>query len=118
MKHLGLIAVGGPGWMGGANYVRHLAAAVRAAAPDVRVSFVCGSVLARDWQDAKPRLEVAVRPSLLARALGRKAPLSSVLEHAEIEFAYPVTYDNEYNLGLSFPIGTQLGATRWAGWIP
>ena len=118
MKHLGLIAVGGAGWMGGAQYVRHLAAAVRAAAPEMRVSFVCGSVLAGDWQDAEPRVEVAVRPSLVARALGRGAPLRAVLERAGIEFAYPITYDNEYNLGLPFPIGAQLGATPWAGWVP
>jgi glycosyltransferase involved in cell wall biosynthesis len=104
--------------MGGANYVRHLAAALRAADSDVRVSFVCGSVLARDWQDVEPRVEVAVRPSLLARALGRGASLSAALEHAGVEFAYPITYDNEYNLGIPFPIGAQLGATRWAGWVP
>jgi glycosyltransferase involved in cell wall biosynthesis len=118
MKHIGLIAVGGAGWMGGAHYVRHLAAAVRAAAPDVRVSFVCGSVLVKDWQDTEPRLEVAVQPSLMARMLGRSAPLRTVLERAQIEFTYPITYDNEYNLGLRFPIGAQLGATCWAGWVP
>jgi glycosyltransferase involved in cell wall biosynthesis len=118
MKHLGLIAIGGPGWMGGANYVRHLAAAVRAAAPDVRVSFVCGSVLAQDWRDAEPRVEVAVRPSLVAKVLGRGTPLRAMLARAEIEFAYPITYDNEYNLGVRFPIGEQLGAAQWAGWVP
>ena len=118
MKHLGLVAVGGAGWMGGANYVRHLAAAVRAADPAVRVSFVCGSPLAQDWRDAEPRVEVAVRPSRLARLLGRGVTLRAALERAGIEFAYPLTYDNEYNLGLSFPIGAQLGAARWAGWVP
>jgi glycosyltransferase involved in cell wall biosynthesis len=118
VKHLGLVAIGGAGWMGGAHYVRHLAAAVRAVAPEMHVSFICGSVLAQDWQDTEPRVEIAVRPSFLAKAMGRAEPMSKILEGAEIEFAYPITYDNEYNLGARFPIGKQLGSARWAGWVP
>src|SRR6478736_1257762 len=103
--------------MGGAHYVRHLAAAVRAAAPEVRASFVCGSVLAQDWRDTEPRVEVAVQSSFLASTLGRAMPLGQSLGRAEIEFVYPITYVNECSLGLRLPGGTQLGGTRWAGWI-
>ena len=116
MKHVGLIAVGGAGWMGGANYVRHLAAAIRAASPATRVSFVCGAPLAKDWRDAEPRIDL--KPSLFARLLGGDTSMRGALERAGVEFVYPLTYDNEYNLGLSFPLAAQLGATRWAGWIP
>lgn len=117
-QHLGLLAVGGAGWMGGANYVRHLAAAVRAAAPAIRVSFVCGERLLEDWREVQPLLPVATRRTGLARLFRRGASLPRVLETAAIDFVYPVTYDNEYNLGVSFPIGAQLGSAGWAGWIP
>jgi len=117
-RHIGVVAVGGTGWMGGANYVRHLAAAVRAASPEVRISFICGSALREDWQDVAPLISVPTRPSLLQRLPGRGAPLRRALERHGVEFVYPLTYDNDYNLGLRFPIGAQLGATRWAGWLP
>lgn len=116
--HIGFVAVGGAGWMGGANYVRHLAAAVHAAAPEVRISFICGSSLRDDWHDVAPILPVATRPSLVQRVLGRGAPLRRTIGRSGVEFIYPITYDNDYNLGLRFPLGAQLGGVGWAGWIP
>ena len=104
--------------MGGANYVRHLAAAVRAAAPEMQVSFICGSSLREDWRDVEPFVSVPTRPSLWQRALGGRAHLRRALERRGIDFVYPVTYDNDYNLGMRFPIAGQLGAVPWAGWIP
>lgn len=117
--HIGLAAVGGPGWMGGMNYVRHLAAAIEAASPGRRVSFVCGEALLPHWRDAAPLIRVPMKPPLLSKITGRAAGrLRRPIERAGIDFLYPLTYDNSYNLGLDFPIGDRLGAARWAGWIP
>jgi hypothetical protein len=53
------------------------------------------------------------KPTLFSRE-----PLRRRLQRAAFDFLYPLTYDNEYNLGLSFPIAEKLAATRWAGWVP
>ena len=117
--NLGFVAVGGRGWMGGANYVRHLAAAVRAADASVKVQYVCGDTILEDWQNATPRVDVPVRRSRWQRWLRLKAPpLRPILEAHGVEFLYPITYDNRYNLGLDFPVQPQLQGIRWAGWIP
>jgi glycosyltransferase involved in cell wall biosynthesis len=55
---------------------------------------------------------------MLARLFKRNASPRRVVETAGIDFVYPVTYDNQYNLGVGFPIGTQFGSAAWAGWIP
>jgi len=116
---IGFIAVGGRGWMGGANYVRHLAAAVQAAKPGTRALYLCGDTISEDWQDAEPRVEVPVKRNRWQRWLRIKPPpLRPLLEQSGVEFVYPITYDNRYNLGLEFPIGDQLRGVRWAGWIP
>jgi glycosyltransferase involved in cell wall biosynthesis len=31
---------------------------------------------------------------------------------------FPLTYDNQYNIGVSLPLGNALGRCRWVGWIP
>jgi glycosyltransferase involved in cell wall biosynthesis len=56
---------------------------------------------------------VAVKPTFFSRE-----PLRRAIKRARFDFLYPLTYDNEYNLGLRFPIGEQLAGTRWAGWVP
>jgi glycosyltransferase involved in cell wall biosynthesis len=118
-RHIGFAAVGGKGWMGGANYIRHLAAAVRAASPECEVSFWVGSTIAEDWADAQPRHMLPVDPPLLQRLLGAgKKPLGERLRDAGVDFLYPITYDNRYNLGVDFPISKRLGGVGWAGWIP
>ena len=117
--HIGLVAIGGPGWMGGANYVRNLATAIRSADPAARISWLCGQNLSNDWKDVGPLLEVRMPRGLIASLTSRSAPpLKDVVARAEIDYIYPLTYDNEYNLGLRFPVASTLGRTRWAGWIP
>ena len=116
--HIGLAAIGGKGWMGGANYVRNLAAAITAAAPDTRISWFCGDALAPEWR-VTSAMHVLPKTSPLARWLGlEKRAFRRALEHAGIDFVYPLTYDNSYNLGLEFPISGALGRVAWAGWIP
>lgn len=119
VTNLGFVAVGGRGWMGGANYVRHLANAVRAADGNARISYVCGDSILEDWQDAEPRIDVPVKRNRWQRWLRiNPPPLRPLLESHEIGFLYPITYDNRYNLGLDFPVNEQLKGIRWAGWIP
>jgi len=117
--NLGFVAVGGRGWMGGANYVRHLATAVRAANPNVTVQYVCGDTIGEDWEDAEPRIDVPVKRNRFQRWFRIKPPpLRPLFENSGVEFLYPITYDNRYNLGLDFPLRDQLNGIRWAGWIP
>lgn len=115
---LGMAAVGGRHWMGGANYVRNLAAAVRAVQPETPLTWICGEPLLEDWRDVEPRWTVR-NPTRFERLFRRqKSKLRRVLETACVNFLYPLTYDNEYNLGLSFPLSPALGSCAWAGWIP
>jgi glycosyltransferase involved in cell wall biosynthesis len=118
--HPGLVAIGGRDWMGGANYVRNLAAAVRAAAPGTPLTWICGAGLSADWREVSPRVEVPA-PTRWNRWLGTsrsRAGFRRRIEHAGIDFVYPLTYDNFYNLGLRFPLGAALKGKAWAGWIP
>lgn len=114
----GVVAIGGRAWLGGANYVRNLASAVRAASPGTPLAWVCGDLLGDDWHDVTPRWPMRP-PSRLDRVLRRHpAYFRRRLEDAGLNFLYPLTYDNAYNLGLGFPLRRALGNCRWAGWIP
>jgi glycosyltransferase involved in cell wall biosynthesis len=118
--HPGLVAIGGRDWMGGANYVRNLAAAVHAAAPETPLTWICGAGLSAEWREVSPRVEVPA-PTRWNRWLGTsrsRAGFRRCLEEAGIDFVYPLTYDNFYNLGLRFPLGAALQGKAWAGWIP
>ena len=117
MKHVGLVAVGGAGWMGGANYVRNLAAAIRAVSPETRVTFIVGEPVAAEWRDVEPRIVVSSAGALRRLVSGAKS-LPAALRESGVEFLYPLTYDNEYNLGLRWPVAPGIGAVPWAGWIP
>lgn len=117
--HIGLVAIGGAGWMGGANYVRNLATAIRAADPEARISWLCGESLRNDWMDVAPRFDVRARFSIRAFLRGRMGePLVQTIAREGVDFIYPLTYDNEYNLGLRFPVRASIGSCDWAGWIP
>lgn len=118
--HPGLVAIGGRDWMGGANYVRNLAAAVRAAAPETPLTWICGAGLSAEWREVSPRVEVPAptRWNRWLRTSRSRAGFRRRLDAAEIDFVYPLTYDNFYNLGLRFPLGTALQGMAWAGWIP
>ncbi|HYR58030.1 MAG TPA: glycosyltransferase family 1 protein [Chthoniobacteraceae bacterium] len=125
--HIGLIVQGGAGWMGGSEYIKNLAhalAAVGREQPDrFRLSLITGHPL-----DHRVRREIGIeklielpsrRRGTLARLLraGNRAFAAAVRE-ARIDFLYPLTYDNEHNIGVSLPLAASLKKTRWAGWIP
>lgn len=125
--HIGLIMQGGAGWMGGSEYIKNLAlalAAVNRAEPgSAEVSIITGHPL-----DAQARAESGVKSfiDLPPRARGVLARLSRAgnrafgraVRNAGIDFLYPLTYDNEHNVGVALPLREDLGRSRWAGWIP
>lgn len=118
--HPGLVAIGGRDWMGGANYVRNLASAVHAAAPETPLTWICGAGLGAEWREVSPRIEAPAptRWNRWLRTSRSRAGFRRLVEDAGIDFVYPLTYDNFYNLGLRFPLGTALKGVAWAGWIP
>jgi glycosyltransferase involved in cell wall biosynthesis len=112
---IALVAIGGTGWMGGASYIRNLAAAIHAADPHQPVRYLVGEPLAADWTGVEPRTVVATRSGFFRRLAGGTRLLA---EAARDAFVYPLTYDNDYNLAAGWPLTQALGHTRWAGWIP
>ncbi|HEX8310166.1 MAG TPA: glycosyltransferase [Chthoniobacteraceae bacterium] len=119
-SHIGLVAQGGAGWPGGSEYIRNLIRAVRANPNPPRLSIVCGPAQAAEWESQADALMVVPphRKSLLDRFCAPHAELARAVREAGIEFVYPLTYDNRYNLGIDLPLGQALGTCRWAGWIP
>jgi glycosyltransferase involved in cell wall biosynthesis len=123
-SHIGLIAQGGAGWAGGSEYIHNLLRAIGAAEPGRRVTIFCGEPQAAEW---KSRLEaganlVAVpvrrKRSLLDRLWSRGGALDAAIRQAGVDFLYPLTYDNQYNIGIDIPSTGTLGGAAWAGWIP
>lgn len=124
-RHIGLIAQGGAGWAGGVEYVKNLLRAVGAAGGDECVlSLICSGAALPEWQaqiDHAHHLIALSKParrSLLDRFCAPNRHFISPVKAAGIDFLYPLTYDNAYNVGLSFPLGERIGPARWAGWIP
>lgn len=126
-RHIGLLMQGGAGWMGGSEYIKNLAQAIAAAEREqptgARLSLLTGHPL-----DETMRREIGVeniitlpprRRGLMSRWLrnGNRA-LAGAVAAAQIDFLYPLTYDNEHNLGVRFPLPASIGGARWAGWIP
>ncbi len=111
-QHVGLVALGGAGWMGGSNYVRGLAAAIHASSPATKVSFICPKNLLPDWRNDASVIAVKTQRTLRARLFDRTPQLPKVIAEAGIEFVYPVTYAS------AFLLDSQLSACAWAGWIP
>ncbi len=125
--HIGLIMQGGAGWMGGSEYIKNLARALAAVANEqpgrVRLSLITGHPI-----DHRVRREIGIeklielpsrRRGTLARLLrAGNRTFAAAVRDAQIDFLYPLTYDNEHNIGVSLPIAASLGQTRWAGWIP
>ena len=120
--HIGLIAQGGAGWAGGSEYVRNLARAIRATGEPARITLFCGEPQRTEWQRHEDRFDslifVPVRKArgLLARFRPRNRDFTRAVARSGVEFLYPFTYDNEYNIGVSLPLGEL--PCRWAGWIP
>lgn len=118
--HIGLVALGGAGWLGGTAYIRNLAHAIRAAEPGTRITFFCAESRADEWNDDGP---VVIVPIDRRRGWRRMLPsgepkLRDLVAEAGLDFLYPITFDNRSTLGLELPVGRQLGNCRWAGWIP
>lgn len=126
--HIGLIMQGGAGWMGGAEYIKNLAQAlhsVSAAGPEpFRVSLISGHPLDPSMRSELTGIEKVIdlpprRRGLLSRITGAGSrALRVAVDGPGINFLYPFTYDNQHNLGVSFPLRSAVGAARWAGWIP
>jgi glycosyltransferase involved in cell wall biosynthesis len=125
--HLGFVMQGGSAWMGGAEYVKNLlhAALAAATAEDrrIRATLFTGHDLEPEWHAEFARhaaiVQLPGRRPLLNRffRVGNRALARALRTHG-IDFLYPLTYENEWTIGVNFPIEPYLTSTRWAGWIP
>lgn len=107
--------------MGGMEYVRNLIAAVHAADPQVRTSLLCCGSDESLWKDAAPVHSIphwAVHSGFGRRLRLGNRFFTRAARRAEVDFIYPLTYDNEYNVGVKLPIRRDLGSIRYGGWIP
>lgn len=123
---IGLVMQGGTGWMGGSEYIKNLAQAVIAAAREdgtaMALTLITGHPL-----DERMRAEISIgkivqlpprRRGLVSRWLRvSDRAFSGAVRKAKIDFLYPLTYDNEHNVGAAFPL-RGLEGVRWSGWIP
>ena len=125
--NVGLVMQGGAGWAGGAEYIRNLLLAVTTVAQKrdlpLRVSIIAGRPLEPEWRSQFSAhaqvIEVPQLPSFLQRFLPlRRWIFANVLASLKLDFLYPLTYENEWTLGLRFPIASLLKNVSWAGWIP
>ncbi len=115
--------------MGGTEYTRNLLRAIAAAAqPDgPRASLIRGERQKADWDgftdvpqgSANSGVPEALARPLLGRFLGSSNKhFFQATEAAGCDFLYPFTYDNQYNVDVTLPLGAPAGAFRWAAWIP
>lgn len=107
--------------MGGAEYIRNLSRAIRAADPQVRVSIICRSDEANTWEATASVVTVPSWPTRwqFTRRLGLgNRFLANAVRRAGIQFVYPLTYDNEYTFGITLPLSDALPPGSWAGWVP
>ena len=125
--HIGLVMQGGAGWMGGSEYIKNLAQAIATAAradgTPIEVSLITGHPLGEAVRREIGVGNVIDLPPRRRGPLGRwlrvgNRAFTAAVRQAGIDFLYPLTYDNEHNVGASFPLRKSLAATRWAGWIP
>jgi len=138
-RRIGLIMQGGAGWVGGSEYIRNLVLAFGQLPTEERAGYelclISGTplepALARQLECHVARsytlstdLPLATLPNrarwLMDRHL-RGQPNTRFAEFvsaASLDFLYPLTYDNQYNIGVALPLGKALGNGRWAGWIP
>lgn len=120
--HIGLIAQGGAGWAGGSEYLRNLARAIRATGEHVRVSLFVGEPQRAEWEkhaplfDAMNFVPVRKKRGWFDRFRASNREFRNAVARSGVEFLYPFTYDNEYNVGVSLPVGEL--PCRWAAWIP
>ncbi|MEO7317560.1 MAG: glycosyltransferase family 1 protein [Chthoniobacteraceae bacterium] len=118
MKHVGLMALGGAGWMGGANYIRGLAAAIRAASPATRISYLCPRHLLEDWREDHPLIPIATQRTLRGWLSDRTLTLRAAVARGGVDFLYPVSYASDFFSDPPFWLSPQLDPRGWAGWVP
>jgi glycosyltransferase involved in cell wall biosynthesis len=123
---IGLIMQGGAGWMGGSEYIRNLALALIAAEREqperVDVAVIARAPVEAALRDSLP-VEILELPQHRRRFLdsvlkrGNRA-FTQAVRRAGFDFVFPLTYDNQHNIGVSLPLDDSLAPARWAGWIP
>jgi hypothetical protein len=130
---------GGAGWAGGSEYIRNLVLAFSRLPSSERAEFelclISGTPLesafaqhlephlAYSYTLAKdlpaPTLPNRVRWLMNRRLCGRpNMRFAEFVSANRLDCLYPLTYDNQYNIGVALPLGNALGGCRWAGWIP
>lgn len=123
---IGLVMQGGASWMGGAEYIKNLALAVAAAEREppqgAKISVLAGHPIEAAWRDGLPAEIIDLPPrcrGFLGRMLnsGNRA-FTQAVRRSGFDFVFPLTYDNQHNIGVSLPLGPSLAPARWAGWIP
>jgi glycosyltransferase involved in cell wall biosynthesis len=135
---IGVVMQGGHGWTGGTEYIKNLALALGALPPEERSTFQLSLVFGRKPEsgvldqlrghlDATYELHAGRFAGLVQRlghwaaaAVGNpmNACFEKLLKSARLDFIYPLTYDNRYNLGVSLPRRGNFLPCAWAGWIP
>ena len=122
--HTGLIVQGTGDWIGGMEYIRNLGLAILAASGGkARVTIFTGCALSEEWEKAYRAIgdlvRLPLRRSLPERILGLgNRFFARELQRREIDFFYPLSYENRFNIGIAFPLGAAFAPHRWAGWIP
>ena len=130
---------GGTAWIGGTEYTKNLILACgrlpEEEREDVEIDLISGQPLEADLgaelapylrrQHALARdmystsLPKRVQWLVDRRLRGRQnTQFGEFVARQGFDFMYPLTYDNQYNIGVSLPIGEAFGKCRWAGWIP
>lgn len=117
---------GGAGWIGGSEYIRNLIEALRSFGPDqVEVSLISGRAMEDGSQTTAAKLKHSIQlppvhRGLLSRFISssNNGRLSRAIREHGIDFVYPLTYDNSYNLGVDLPLAGAMAGAAWAGWIP
>ena len=130
---------GGAGWIGGSEYIRNLVLAcghlpaeergefelcvISGASLDPGLAAQFEPLVARSFalSTEQPPTTIPNRVRWIIDRSLRGRPNSRFAEFIAahgFDFLYPLTYDNQYNIGVALPIGNAFGACRWAGWIP
>jgi len=136
---IGVIMQGGTAWIGGSEYVKNLILSCGHLSAEERNAFelclITGQPiddgLAKQIQpyisrtylltDELPPQSFANKARWLIDREFRGRPNSRFAEFVareKFDFLYPLTYDNRYNIQVSFPIEDAFAPCRWAGWIP
>ena len=130
---------GGTAWIGGTEYVKNLILACGRLPEEERADIDLGLISS---QPIEAGLSAQLAPHLQKQhVLSRDLPASTLPNRVRwlvdrrlrgrpntrfgefvaaqgFDFIYPLTYDNQYNIEVSLPIGEAFGDCRWAGWIP